>query len=152
MIKKTLFALAFILQATITYSQDTVVINDEIKKEESIPFALIEDVPIFPGCGELQIKERLECFQKKMTEHIVKNFNYPEQAVKQKIEGRVSLLFIISTDGKIEDIITKAPTGCELLEEEAKRIISLLPKMEPGKFRGKPVNVKYAQPITFKLK
>ena len=60
-------------------------------------------------------------------------------------------MFIINKEGNIEGITTKAPSGCELLEKEATRIISLLPKMESGKFRGRPVKVKYAIPITFKL-
>ena len=51
MIKKILFILSFILQANITYSQDIIVIDDEIKKgETSVPFAIIEEVPIYPGC------------------------------------------------------------------------------------------------------
>jgi len=82
----------------------------------------------------------------------MKNLKYPKQASKKNTQGRVSVLFVINSEGNIEGITTKAPAGCELLEEEAVRIMSLLPKMEPGKFRGKPVNVKYAQPIIFNLK
>lgn len=151
MIKKILFILALILQANITYSQDTVVIDDEIKKEESVPFAVIEEVPVFPGCGEVVRNKKMDCFQEKLNEHIVKNFNYPKEARKKKIKGRVSVLFTINREGKVEITSTKAPKGCELLEAEAIRIIRLLPKMEPGKIKGKAVSVKYAQPIIFNL-
>ena len=151
MIKKTLFVLALILNANITYSQDIVVIDDEVKKEESVHFAVLEDVPIFPGCEEVVRNKKMDCFQEKLNEHIVKNFYYPKEARKKKIQGRVSVLFTINREGKVEIISTKAPEGCELLEAEAIRIISLLPKMEPGKIKGKAVSVKYVQPIIFNL-
>jgi protein TonB len=54
----------------------------------------------------------------------------------------------------VENIVAKSPEDCidcEILEKEAIRIISLLPKFKPGMQKGKPVKVKYAQPITFKL-
>ena len=148
----TLFHFFCFSQEKSTITEIKVIPQSSDIEISEVPFAIVEDVPIFPGCEELEMKERLACFQKKMNEHIVKNFNYPQQAQKQKIEGRVSVLFIINSKGYIEGITTKAPPGCELLEEEAIRIMTLLPKMEPGKFRGRPVNVKYAQPITFRLK
>ena len=149
MIKKILFILALILQANITYSQDTVVIDDEIKKEESVPFAVIEEVPVFPGCGELEMKERLECFNTKVHEHINSTFKYPSKARKKNIEGRVLVLFIINKDGEITKIETKG--GDPILQTEALRIVRLLPKMKPGKQKGIPVSVRYALPINFKL-
>lgn len=93
----------------------------------------------------------MDCFQEKLNEHIVKNFNYPKEARKKKIQGRVSVLLTINREGKVEITSTKAPEGCELLVAEAIRIISLLPKMEPGKIKGKAVSVKYVQPIIFNL-
>lgn len=149
MIKKTLFVLALILNANITYSQDIVVIDDEVKKEESVPFAVIEDVPVFPGCGELEMKERLECFNTKVHEHINSTFKYPPKARKNNIEGRVLVLFVISKEGEITNIETRG--GDPILQTEALRIVRLLPKMKPGMQKGKPVNVKYALPLIFKL-
>lgn len=147
----TLFHFFCFSQEKSTITEIKVIPESSDTKISEVPFAIIEDVPVFPGCGELEIKERLACFHEKLKEHIIKTLNYPKQARKNNIQGRVSVLFVINSEGNIEGITTKAPAGCELLEEEAVRIISLLPKMEPGKFRGKPVNVKYAQPITFKL-
>jgi TonB family protein len=151
MIKKMLFVLALILQANISWSQEITVTKEEVKKDEIVPIAVVEDVPVFPGCEEEARNKKLACFQEKLSEHIVKNFNYPKEARKKKIQGRVSVLFVINSEGKVEITSTKAPEGCELLEEEAIRIISLLPKMEPGKFKGNAVSVKYLQPIIFNL-
>jgi protein TonB len=150
MIKKILFILSFILQANITYSQDIIVIDDEIKKgETSVPFAIIEEVPIYPGCEDIERNKRMDCFQEKMGEHINTTFKYPSKARKKNIEGRVLVLFIINRDGEITKIETKG--GDPILQTEALRIVRLLPKMEPGKQKGKPVSVKYALPIIFKL-
>jgi protein TonB len=152
MIKKMLFVLALILKANISWSQEITVTKEEVIKEEIVPFPVLEDVPVFPGCEEEARNKKLTCFQEKLSEHISKNFNYPKEARKKKIQGRVSVIFVINAEGKIEIISTKVPEGCELLEAEAIRIISLLPKMEPGKFRGETVSTKYLQPIIFNLK
>ena len=72
--------------------------------------------------------------------------------MRNGITGRISTLFIINKDGEITDIKAKGAEGTELLEQEAIRIISLIPKMiEPGKINGKAIKVKFSQPITFKL-
>jgi protein TonB len=151
MIKKMLFVFVLIIKSNITWSQVNNTNPEEIKKEETIPFAVVEDVPVFPGCEEVARNKKLACFQEKMNEHIIKNQKYPKEARKKKIQGRVSVLFVINSEGNIEIISTKAPEGCELIETEAIRIISLLPKMEPGKFKGNAVSVKYLQPIIFQL-
>lgn len=152
MIKKMLFVLVLILQANVSYSQDILVTDDEIKKgESSVPFAVIEEVPIFPGCEDVLKNERLACFQKKMSEHINNNFKYPREARRKNIQGRVLVMFVINREGIIENIIAKGPEDCEILENEAIRIMSKLPQMTPGKQKGKAVKVKYSQPLTFKL-
>ncbi len=154
MIKKMFFVLALILQANITFSQDILVLDNEIKKEESVAFAVIEEVPIFPGCEDVERNERLACFQKKMAEHIIGNMKYPREARRKNIQGRVIVLFVINKEGIVENIVARGPAGCEnceILEKEAIRIISLLPNIKPGMQKGKTVKVKYAQPMTFKL-
>ncbi len=125
------------------------VVVDEIEDEVTVPFAIIEDVPVFPGCEEGTNAERRICFQKKIQEHISKNFEYPSVALEMGTQGKVYVQFIINTDGKISNIRTRGPD--KLLEEEAKRIIAALPKMIPGKQRGRAVKVPYSIPVTFKL-
>ena len=119
--------------------------------DEEVPFAVIEDVPVFPGCEGVAKNKRLDCFMEQMAKHIKKNQQYPERAMEDGIQGRVSVLFVIDKDGGISNVQVRGPKGGELLEKEAQRVIEKLPKFKPGMQRGKPVRVKYSQPITFKL-
>ncbi len=110
---------------------------------------IIENVPLFPGCERVPKSQRRQCFQEQIQKHINRNFQYPEQAQKLGIEGRVFIQFIIGKDGSIGGIRTRGPH--QYLEREAYRIISLLPRMTPGIQRGRPVRVPFSIPITFRL-
>lgn len=112
-----------------------------------IPFATVEKVPVFPGCENAEDKRA--CFNEMMQNHIRENFRYPEEAQKDSIQGRVNILLVIQEDGSIGGVKTRGPDT--LLEDEAARIISLLPSMTSGKQKGKNVRVPYSIPITFKL-
>lgn len=121
----------------------------EPKKSDDIavPFSVVENVPVFPGCENAE--DPRACFNDKIQNHIMKNFNYPEQAQKEGIQGKVMVLFSIQKDGAIGDLKLNGPH--ELLENEAKRIIEKLPNMRPGKQRGRAVTVPFAIPISFRL-
>ncbi len=121
----------------------------KVEEEVEVAFAVIEDVPIYPGCEGLSKQEAKDCFQRKVQEHVVKNFQYPETALQLGIQGRVSVIFAIDSKGYATGIRSRGPD--KILEKEAERIIALLPKMQPGKQRGKPVKVTYAVPIFFKF-
>ena len=114
-----------------------------------VPFSTIEDVPIYPGCENVAKSERRNCFQQKINAHITSNFRYPKIAFERGIQGIVYINFIISENGIIRNIRMRGPN--KSLEDEAYRIISLLPKMEPGKHMGIPVKVPFSLPITFRL-
>lgn len=120
---------------------------EEIEEDVDVPFAVIEDVPVFPGCENE--KDKRACFNSMMQKHIGKNFRYPEIAQEMGIQGRVSVMFVIQKDGSIGNIRMRGPD--KNLEAEAKRIIEKLPKMTPGKQRGRAVRVPFSIPITFKL-
>ncbi len=140
-----------IIESTET-DQEEVVEEVEVMEEEidmDIPFAIIEDVPLFPGCERVPKSERRNCFQTQIQKHINKNFRYPEIAQEMGIQGRVFVQFMIGKDGSISGIRTRGPD--KNLEKEANRIISKLPKMMPGKQRGRPVRVPFSIPITFRL-
>jgi len=122
---------------------------EEVEEDIDVPFAVIEDVPIFPGCEKVSKDKRRDCFQEKMNNHIRKNFRYPEIAQEMGIQGRVYVNFIIDKDGSITNIRMRGPD--QNLEKEAQRIISVLPSMTPGKQRGRPVRVPFSIPITFRL-
>jgi len=131
-------------------------VNLELKNNKVIsssflaPFEDPEIIPTFAGCQNKI--DKFDCFQEKMTKHIKSTQQYPNKAIRKNISGRVETFFIIDKDGIIKNIKVKKVEGKEILEEEAIRIISLLPKMIiPGKINGRPIKIKYAQPITFKL-
>lgn len=89
--------------------------------DEEIPFAVIEDVPVFPGCKGVAKNKRLECFMEQMAKHIKKNQQYPERAMEDNIQGRVAVLFVIDKDGSITNVQAKGPKGGELLEKESSK-------------------------------
>lgn len=126
---------------------DDVAVGEE-EEDISVPFAIIEHVPVFPGCEDLLTEaEKKACFNEKVQEHIQKNFKYPATALEMGISGRVFLQFEIGADGRVTNIRKRGPD--RLLEEEAVRIIAALPHMKPGVQRGKPVKVGYSIPINF---
>jgi len=127
---------------------DDIAVEEE-EEEIIVPFAVIENVPIFPGCEGGTEAEKKACFQEKIQEHVQKNFNYPEIAREMDIQGKVFVLFYIDNKGYVTGIKTRGPD--RLLEKEAERIITSLPKMIPGNQRGKAVKVPYSIPITFKI-
>ncbi|MEZ4796736.1 MAG: energy transducer TonB [Flavobacteriaceae bacterium] len=127
------------------FVEDLVV--EEIEEDIEVPFAVIENVPVFPGCKGKTNAELKNCFQDNVTKHIVEHFKYPEQAIELGLSGKVYVMFTVNSKGYISNIKTRGPD--KILEKEASRIIGLLPKMEPGKQRGKAVNVPYSVPINF---
>lgn len=97
-----------------------------------------EEMPKFPG-GD-----------KALIEFLQKNVKYPVEAQKKGVEGRVVVSFVVEKDGSLTEIKTVKSVD-PLLDEEAVRVVSAMPKWEPGKQKGKPVRVKYNVPISFKL-
>ena len=142
-----------IIESTETDRDEIIEVEDVVIEEEEeiidVPFAVIEDVPVFPGCENVEKDQLRNCFQEQMNKHIRRNFRYPEIAQEMGIKGRVYVNFIISEDGSITNIRMRGPD--KNLEGEAKRIISLLPNMTPGKQRGRPVRVPFSIPIVFRL-
>ncbi|MBU2921299.1 energy transducer TonB [Winogradskyella psychrotolerans] len=120
----------------------------EVEEEVEVPFAVIEKVPRFPGCTGSNA-ELKACFEKKIQEHLQKNFKYPETAAELNIHGKVFVFFLIDKYGKVTKVKSRGPD--KLLETEAERIINLLPTMEPGRQRDMNVAVPYSIPINFKL-
>ena len=111
----------------------------EAPQQEEPVFMVVEQAPEFPG-GLL-----------KAMEFIGNNIRYPAAAQEAKIEGRVIVQFVVGKDGSISDM--KVACGvCPELDAEALRVISVMPKWNPGMQRGKAVSVKYTMPIMFRLK
>jgi protein TonB len=141
-----------VIESTESNEEEEVMEVDDVEVEEidedlDVPFAVIENVPVFPGCEKESNKRA--CFNKMMQKHISRNFRYPEIAQEMGVQGRVSVMFTIQKDGSIGNVRMRGPD--KNLEKEAARIIAKLPRMTPGKQRGRAVRVPFSIPITFKL-
>lgn len=124
---------------------------DDDDVAEKLPFSFVEEKPAFPKCSDASLNQQAECFKTEILKHIQKHFRYPEKSHAKSIQGRVLIQFVIDEYGDITDIITRGPMEGKELEDEAKRIITKMPKLSPGKMFGKPIKVKYGIPITFKI-
>ena len=100
----------------------------------------VEEMPEFNG-GQLA-----------MMEFLMNNMKYPQAAVKAKQQGKAIVGFVVRKDGTVSDVHITKSAGYAVLDKEAMRVVKSMPAWEPGKQKGKPVNVKYNVPITFRLK
>ena len=107
-------------------------------KKNNMVFDVVEVMPQFPG-GQIA-----------MLQYIMKNIKYPEQAMKEGIQGRVTVRFIVEKDGSISDVKPVLSVH-PLLNKEAVRVVESMPKWTPGKQNGKPVRVRFNVPVMFKL-
>lgn len=147
--KKTIFFILFLI-TSLSFSQEELTIIEKETELKELPFAVIEEIPVFQGCEDVEKNERMNCFNAKMNEHVKKNFIYPSKALKKNIEGKVYVQFVIDKEGNVVDVQTRGADP--ILQTEARRIFSLLPKFKPGFQKGKPVNVRYAMPLNFRLR
>ncbi len=116
-------------------------VQEEVQEEEAPTevFVIVEEMPSFPG-GD-----------KALMEFIYSNIQYPEIAKENNIQGRVVVRFCVTYKGTVDQVsIIKGVDPS--LDNEAIRVIKLLPLWKPGKQGGKPVNVWYSVPINFQLK
>ena len=143
-----------VIESTET-DQDEVVEVEEVEEVEEeigdVPFAVIESVPIFPGCEGLNNnEERKQCMSKKISQFVNKNFD-TGLAADLGLSGvnRVYVQFKIDKKGNIVNVAARAPHP--RLKSEGERVIKKLPKMKPGQQRGQNVGVLYSLPITFQV-
>jgi protein TonB len=121
---------------TTVLAQKTVVSQKDQKEE---PFDVVEDMPAFPGGMEAMIQ------------FISSNIQYPADAQKQKVDGRVLVNFVVEKDGSITEVKVVKPTFPSL-DAEAIRVVKAMPKWKPGYQRGQAVRVQFTMPINFSLK
>lgn len=150
MTKEEYKALKTLLMMTSNDGLENKYFEDVVDKAE-VPFGVIDQAPIFPGCDDTLSQEELKkCFSKSISQHVGKEFN-TKLANDLNLTGRQKILvsFKINKDGDIAGLKTRAPH--QGLAEEAERVINLLPKMIPGKQGGKAVAVTYSLPIVFQV-
>src|SRR5690606_23489687 len=130
---------------------EDIVVEEAPEEDIEVPFAVIENVPVFPGCeNEKGNNAKKQCMSDKISQFVNKKFN-TELASELGSSGkqRISVIFKIDKNGNITNVQARAPHPG--LEKEAQRVTNLLPKMKPGKQRGKAVTVPYALPILFQV-
>lgn len=125
---------------------------EEVEEDIEVPFSVIENVPVFPGCeNEKGNAAKKKCMSDKVQKLVNKRFNKDLASDLGLPPGkkRIFVSFKIDKNGNVVNIGARGPHPG--LEKEAKRVIGLLPKMKPGKQRGKSVIVPYSLPIVFQV-
>lgn len=110
--------------------------TDGVAKDEV--FMVAEQMPEFPG----GMKELLKFLQN--------NLKYPENAMKNNVQGRVIVQFVVEKDGTLTEFKVARSVDPDL-DAEALRVLQIMPKWKPGMQRGKIVRVKFTVPVSFKL-
>ncbi|MDD4636171.1 MAG: TonB family protein [Bacteroidales bacterium] len=106
--------------------------------QEPFAYGKVDNPPAFPG-GDAELMG-----------WIMKNVQYPEGAKARGEAGRVTVSFIINKDGKVVNGQVERGVSTEL-DQEALRVVSIMPNWTPGKLKGEAVDVRYMLPITFRL-
>ena len=117
------------------------------QEEEDIPFALIEKHPYYLKTDTLTGEKKEIPFKYFLDRWVTKNLQYPEEAFKKKIQGRVILTLKIDKKGILS--IEKAE-GDPILEKAAREVFEGFPQLAPAEQRGKPVVTFYQYPISFR--
>ena len=114
------------------------IIEVEPEPVDDVPYTVVEDQPEFPGGAAA------------LYEYLSKNIKYPAICRENNLQGRVVVVFIVNRDGSIvEPEVVKSVNP--MLDKEALRVISNMPKWKPGLQFGKPVRVKFTVPVNFRL-
>jgi len=146
--KSVLLLISIIIFSSVAYSQSTNEkesngnnASSEIKSvsDSTAVFTIVEEMPLFPGGDEAR------------NQFLADSINYPEKAIQKRIQGTVYVSFIIDGEGSVTDvkILRGIGGGCD---EEALRVVRMMPKWIPGKQDGKAVRVLFNMPIYFKLR
>ncbi|MBP1839156.1 M56 family metallopeptidase [Formosa algae] len=119
-------------------------------QDVEVPFGVVEQVPIYPGCEGLSLEEQKKCMSNKISQFVGENFN-TDLGKEQDIKGfqRINTMFKIDKKGNVLDV--KARADHEIFQEEAIRVLSQLPQMQAGKQKGMAVTVQYSLPIVFQV-
>lgn len=144
-----------IIESTETDQEEEIVDVEEVDVAEEdmdvdVPFAVIEQIPLFPGCEKVPKSQQKKLFSGEDEPTYSKNISLSPNCPRFRNSGKVYVSFVIDRDGNIVGIRSRGPD--KNLTQEAERIIGALPQMIPGKQRGKPVREPYSVPISFQLR
>ena len=112
-------------------------------------YEIVEVMPRFAGCEEA-VKDSIDCTFAKVVSYIKTNLKYPEEALKNKVQGQVVAEFVVDKTGMVSDAVIKQGlgSGCD---EETLRILKAMPAWSPGMQDGQPVFVKMKLPVVFQM-
>ena len=113
--------------------------SDSTPVRKAVVYTVVDVPPRYPGG------------MSKFNTYLRKNLRYPEAARNARIEGRVFVSFIVTDQGAVEEVKILKGSGYRT-EEEAERLVNDMPKWEPGKLNGMPVNVRYNVVVPFELR
>ena len=130
------------------YSMSLLAQKEDSSPTENVAFAIVDQSPIFPGCEKVSENLQKLCLQNQIKNYVNKNFNVGIAAKLGLKPGlkRVYVRFTINKHGVVRNIKARGPH--KKLEKEGIRVIKKLPKMIPGKLKGKSVGVNYTIPIS----
>ncbi len=153
MFKSLQLLICFLLYTSISFAQEgtTTEISESQIEAADVPFAVIENVPVYPGCDGDSNEELKKCMSDKITDFVIKNFDMnmiDAMDLPPKVY-RSAVQFKIDKQGNVVDV--RARADYPEIESEAVRVVSSLPQMKPGKQRGEEVGVLYSLPIIFKV-
>ena len=143
-----------VIESTETEQDEEIEVEDivleEVDEDVEVPFSVIENVPEYPGCERGSNSEKRKCMSDKIAKFVQRKFN-TDLAGDLGLSGRlrINVIFKIDKNGNVVGVRSRAPHP--RLEKEAARVINMLPKMKPGRQRGKAVIVPYSLPITFQV-
>jgi bla regulator protein BlaR1 len=134
----------------VDFSKMKSIIEKKDTEDYTVPFAIIEEVPVFPSCTGTR-EQKAACLNENIKKFVVRNFNVDlsKNLGLSKGKKKIWVIFKIDEKGNVTNVNARAPHP--KLKEEAMRVVRLLPKMEPGKHLGKAVGMKYTLPISFNV-
>ena len=132
----------------ITELKETETIKDS---DDPVSINNVQNTPVFKGCEGLSEEENIKCFERKIQQHIQRNFNSELAQEVGLNSGKYKIItqFIIDKKGDVVDVKIRAPHY--KLKNETDRVVNKIPKFIPGKQNNKEVKVKYTLPITFRV-
>lgn len=127
------------LEAQVALPESVETVAAESVSDEAVDYMYVERLPQFPNGGQAALRRYLST-------HI----KYPDAALSKGIQGCVVCQFIVNRDGSVVDV--KIIQGVDAaLDKEAIRVLSAMPRWEPGMQQGKPVRVRFTLPVMFRL-
>ncbi|WP_157811679.1 energy transducer TonB [Tenacibaculum sp. SZ-18] len=129
-------------------------LRKSVKKSSPRKLSILEidQIPLFENCSLTSSRDEQQiCFNNQIKHHINSNLKYPASAFKNGLEDHVLAEFVINEKGEVSDVNIISSKKHQILEDEAKRLISSLPKLLPAKHNGKVTKMKHRVYVNFNL-